>query len=59
MINYYKLDFGKLETTPVDLSQLSDVVKMKLVKRIVYDKKLYMINWLKTFMEFRLLIVVI
>ena len=31
---------------------------MKLVKRIVYDKKLYMINWLKTFMEFRLLIVV-
>ena len=58
-MNYYKLDFGKLETTPVDLSQLSDVVKMKLVKRIVYDKKLYMINWLKTFMEFRLLIVVI
>ena len=31
-----KLDIGKLETTPVDLSKLSDVVKCKVVKRIVY-----------------------
>ena len=33
-----KLDIDKLETTPVDLRKLSDVVKMKLLKR------LYMMN---------------
>ena len=29
-----KLDIGKLETNPVDLSKLSDLVKMKLLKRL-------------------------
>ena len=29
-----KLDIGKLETTSVNLSKLSDVVKMKLLKRL-------------------------
>ena len=29
-----KLDIGKLETTPVDLSNLSDVVKMMLLKKM-------------------------
>ena len=29
-----KLDIGKLETTPDDLSKLSNVVKMVLVKRL-------------------------
>ena len=28
------LDIGKLETNPFDLSKLSDVVKMKLLKRM-------------------------
>ena len=35
-----KLDIGKLAPVPVDLSKLSDVVKMMLLK------KLFMINWL-------------
>ena len=29
-----KLDIAKLETTPVDLSKLSNVVKMRLLKRL-------------------------
>ena len=41
-----KLDIGKLETTPVDLSKISDIVKNRL-------KKLYMVNRLKIFMLFK------
>ena len=37
-----KLDIYKLVTVPFDLSKLSDVVKMMLLK------KLCMINWLKS-----------
>ena len=33
-----KLDIGILETTPIDLSSLSDVVKNEVVKKTVYDK---------------------
>ena len=29
-----KLNIGKLKTSPVDLSKLSDVVKLKLLKRL-------------------------
>ena len=36
-----KLDIYKLVPVPVDLSKLSDVVKMMLLKR------LFMINWLQ------------
>ena len=36
------LDIGKLENTPVDLSKLSDVVK------IMFLRRKNMINWLKT-----------
>ena len=36
-----KLDIDKLGPVPVDLSKLSDVVKMMLLKR------LFMINWLQ------------
>ena len=36
-----KLDIEKLAPVPVDLSKLSDVVKMMLLK------KLFMINWLQ------------
>ena len=33
-----KLDIGKLETTPVDISKLSDVVKNEIVKKTEYNK---------------------
>ena len=33
-----KLDIGKLETTSVDLSKLSDAVKKEVVKKTVYDE---------------------
>ena len=33
-----KLDIGKLETTPVNLSKLSDVVKNEIVKKTEYNK---------------------
>ena len=33
-----KLDIGKLETTPVDLGKLSNVVKNDVVKNTEYDE---------------------
>ena len=33
-----KLDIGKLETNPVDLSKLSDAVKNDLIKKTEYDE---------------------
>ena len=33
-----KLDIDKLETTPVDLSKLYDVVKNEAIKKTVYNK---------------------
>ena len=33
-----KLDMGKLETTPVDLSKVGDVVKDNVVKKTQYDE---------------------
>ena len=35
-----KLSIGKLETTPVDLSKPSDVVKNKVVKKAEYNAKI-------------------
>ena len=35
-----ELDIGKLETTPVDLSKLSDVVKTDVIKKDVYNAKI-------------------
>ena len=34
-----KLSIVKLETTPVDLSQLSHIVKINVVKKTEYDAK--------------------
>ena len=34
------LDIGKLETTPVDLSKLSDIVKNEIVKKDLYIAKI-------------------
>ena len=48
-----KLDIGKLETTPVDLSNPSNEVKNEVVK------KLLQMNLLKKLMLFRLLILAI
>ena len=39
-----KLDIGKLETTPVDLSKLSDAVKNKVVKKTEYDELVENVN---------------
>ena len=48
-----KLDVDKLVSVPAELSKLSDVVKMMLLKRT------NMINWLKRLRLFRILILVI
>ena len=47
----HELDVDKLETTPVDVSKLGDVVKKKLLK------KQNIINWLKMLMLLRLILV--
>ena len=47
---FEKLDIVKLETTPVDLSKLSYVVKSEVVRR------LNIMNWLKKLMLFKVLI---
>ena len=39
-----KVDVEKLRTVPVDLSKLSDVVIMKLLKKTVYDKLVNKVN---------------
>ena len=39
-----KLDTGKLETTPVDLSKLSHVVKNDFVKKTEYDELVYKVT---------------
>ena len=39
-----KLDISKLETTPVDLSKLSDAVKNKVVKKTEYDELVENVN---------------
>ena len=43
-----KLDIGKLETTPVDLSKLSNVLKNKIVRKTVYDELVKNFNAIKT-----------
>ena len=48
-----KLDVDRLVSVPAELSKLSDVVKMMLLKRT------NMINWLKRLRLFRILILVI
>ena len=43
-----KLDIDKLVLAPVDLSKLSDVVKMMLLKEDVYDKVVAKVNIIDT-----------
>ena len=39
-----KLDIGNLETAPVDLSKLSDVIKNEVVKMSVYEELVKKVN---------------
>ena len=43
-----KLDIGKLETTPVDLSKLSDELKNDVAEKTVYDKLVKKVNAIQT-----------
>ena len=43
-----KLDNGKLETTPVDLKKLSDVVDEEVVKKNLYDELIKNVNAIQT-----------
>ena len=43
-----KLDIDKLAPVPVDLSKLSDVVKIDVVKKTVYDKLVTKVNSIDT-----------
>ena len=43
-----KSDIGKLETTPVDLRKLSDVIKNEVAEKTVHDKLLKKINAIQT-----------
>ena len=43
-----KLDIGKLEPVPVDLSKLSDLVKSDLVKKTVFDRLVAKVNNIDT-----------
>ena len=38
------MDIGKLETTPVDLSELSNVVKNSISKQTEYDRLIKKVN---------------
>ena len=38
------MDIGKLETTPVDLSKLSDTVKNEVAKKTEYNELLKKVN---------------
>ena len=44
----HELDNAKLETTPVDLSKLSDVVKNDVVKKTDYYELVKNVNTIKT-----------
>ena len=43
-----KIDVDKLNTAPVDLSKLSNVVKNKVIKKTVYDKLVAKVNDINT-----------
>ena len=43
-----KLDNGKIETTPVDLSKQKDVVKNGVVKKTLYDELIKEVNAIQT-----------
>ena len=43
-----KLDINKLVPVPVDLSKLSDIIKMMLLKKAMYDKLVAKVNNIDT-----------
>ena len=43
-----KLDIGKLETTPVDLSKLSYIIEKEAVKKTEYNELVKKVNAIQT-----------
>ena len=43
-----RLDIEKLETTPVDLYKLSNIIEKEVVKKTVFDKLVKKINVIQT-----------
>ena len=43
-----RLEIDKLKTSPVDLSELSNVLKNEVVKKDVYNKLVKKFNFIKT-----------
>ena len=43
-----RLDIGELETTPVGLSKLTDLVKNKVIKKTDYDELVKKVNAIQT-----------
>ena len=43
-----QLDIGKLETTPVHLTKLSNVVKTDAVKKTIYDELVKKVSAIQT-----------
>ena len=46
--DFDRLDIDKLETTPVDLSKLTNVVKYEVVKKTIYDELIKKVNAIDT-----------
>ena len=46
--NFDRLEIDKLKTSPVDLSELSNVLKNEVVKKDVYNKLVKKFNFIKT-----------
>ena len=46
--DFDRLEIDKLKTSPVDLSELSNVLKNEVVKKDVYNKLVKKVNFIKT-----------
>ena len=46
--DFDRLEIDKLKTSPVDLSELSNVLKNEVVKKDVYNKLVKKFNFIKT-----------
>ena len=46
--DFDRLEIEKLKTSPVDLSELSNVLKNEVVKKDVYNKLVKKFNFIKT-----------
>ena len=46
--DFDRLEIDQLKTSPVDLSELSNVLKNEVVKKDVYNKLVKKVNFIKT-----------